>query len=66
LPRSARQPMDFRSMAFRDDAEQLVQTTGCTLTLCRQELFIAEGDIEEARRVLVERKPAAATIAPLH
>ena len=34
------------------DARALVRLTGCTLDLCRQELFIAEGDAAEACEVL--------------
>lgn len=48
--------MDFRSQAFSDAALMLVQTTGCSLMLCRQELFIAETDMEQAYEVLVARK----------
>ena len=34
------------------DALALARLTGCTLELCRQELFIAEGDAAEACEVL--------------
>lgn len=52
--------MDFRSQAFRDAALMLVQTTGCSLMLCRQELFIAEADMEQAYEALVARKACEA------
>ena len=35
---------DFRSRRFHDDACALVSATGCEIDLCRQELFIAQGD----------------------
>ena len=44
--------LDFRSRRFAVDARALVRLTGCTLDLCRQELFIAEGDAAEACEVL--------------
>ena len=49
---------DFRSPRFRDQALALARMTGCTLALCRQELFIAEGDAVEAYMVLEERHGA--------
>lgn len=51
--------MDFRSQGFRAAALLLVQISGCSLMLCRQELFIAEGDMEEALAALLARKAAA-------
>ena len=59
LPYSAVPLFDFRSQRFRDDARRLVMTTGHCLDMCRQALFIAEGDIEEARLALL-----AAAYAP--
>ena len=50
---------DFRSQRFRDDARRLVMSTGHCLDRCRQALFIAEGDVEEARADLL-----AAAYAP--
>ena len=44
--------LDFRSRRFAVDALALARLTGCTLELCRQELFIAEGDAAEACAVL--------------
>ena len=55
--------MDFRSQAFSDAALLLVQTTGCSLMVCRQELFIAETDMEQAYEVLVARRAAEAAEA---
>ena len=45
-------PLDFRSRRFAVDAQALARLTGCPLDLCRQELFIAEGDAVEACEVL--------------
>lgn len=53
------EPFDFRSPLFRDTALMLVQTTGCSLVLCRQELFIAEGDTELAYGALMARRASA-------
>ena len=50
--------MDFRSPVFRDAAHYLVQSTGCALLLCRQELFIAEGDAEHAYMALIASRSA--------
>ncbi len=52
----AAEPMDFRSAAFCASALALVQSTGCALLLCRQELFIAEGDAEHAYMALITHK----------
>ena len=46
---------DFRSSRFEDQALALMRMTGCAIVLCRQELFIAEGDAVEAYMVLEER-----------
>ena len=43
---------DFRSPRFAVDALALAHLTGRPLELCRQELFIAEGDAAEACLVL--------------
>lgn len=45
-------PFDFRSARFAEDARHLVATTGRSLDACRRELFLAEGDVGEARAVL--------------
>jgi len=50
---------DFRSPRFRDQALALSRMTGCALALCRQELFIAEGDAVEAYLALEARVHAA-------
>jgi len=60
------EPLDFRSRAFNDTALALMQSTGCTLLLCRQELFIAEGDAENSYLALLAQKSAAACRQILH
>ena len=60
------EPPNFRSHEFRDAALALVQITGCTLALCRQELFSAEGDMDHAYAALLERKAGAVTPQVLH
>lgn len=44
---------DFRSSGFAADAATLARTSGCALERCRQELFIAEGDMALAYQWLV-------------
>mgnify|MGYP003382494773 CR=1 FL=1 len=39
------QTFDFRSSRFCADALSLARTTGRSLAACRQDLFIAEGDM---------------------
>lgn len=46
------QPSDFRSSRFCEDAQALVRATGQSLERCRQELFIAEGDVVLAHELL--------------
>lgn len=58
--------MDFRSARFRDQAGALARMTGCPLVLCRQELFIAEGDAVEAFLVLEQRRGDAPMDDGLH
>jgi hypothetical protein len=60
------EPPDFRSPAFRDAAHDLVQSTGCTLVLCRQELFMAEGNAEDAYEALMTYKSCGSYIPLLH
>lgn len=43
---------DFRSQRFCEEANALVQMTGRSLVMCRQELFLAEGDVLQAQAVL--------------
>ena len=50
---------NFRSQRFCDDAHALMRATGCSLAECRQELFIAEGDLEEAQVALVFGRAAS-------
>lgn len=45
-------PFDFRSGQFGDDAQTLARTTGRSLETCRQELYIAEGDLALAYELL--------------
>jgi len=47
FPDQRRDPpsFDFRSQRFGDDASRLARLTGCTITDCRQELFLADGDL---------------------
>lgn len=52
LPDNHLQPFDFRSGTFRDDAQTLAHATGLGLEKCRQELFIAEGDVAMAYELL--------------
>ena len=44
----------------------LVRATGRSLCLCRQELFIAEGNVGEAYVVLVARDVAPSMAEVLH
>lgn len=52
LPADHCQPFDFRCAQFDDDAQMLARATGRTLEKCRQELFIAEGDLALAYALL--------------
>ena len=58
--------LDFRSKRFAVDARALVRLTGRTLDLCRQELFIAEGDAAEACEVLQIGLRSGPAGRPLH
>lgn len=51
-PADRDQPFDFRSGRFCDDARTLARATGLDLEKCRQELFIAEGDVVLAYELL--------------
>ena len=44
---------DFRSHRFDVDAVALARLTGCSLVACRQQLFMAEGDMGLAHELLV-------------
>jgi len=46
------EPFDFRSSRFCTDALTLARATGKKLQSCRQELFIAEGDMGLAYELL--------------
>jgi|GEM_PF-2357445 len=60
------EPFDFRSTRFAIDALTLARTTGCSLADCRQELFMAEGDMALAFELLVAGYEAEARIPILH
>jgi len=60
------QTFDFRSKQFGDDAGALMCASGCAHDLCRQELFIAEGNYEEALAVLIGAGQAAPQGSTLH
>lgn len=45
-------PFDFRSEQFCGDAHTLMRATGRSLETCRQELFIAGGDLALAYELL--------------
>lgn len=47
-------PFDYRSQRFEDDARQLARWTSAPLDTCREQLFMAEGDLVLAR-LLVEQ-----------
>ncbi len=53
LPDQTDRPFDFRSQEFCDAAERLMRVSGCSLVLCRQELFIAWGDVAQAHTALL-------------
>lgn len=57
---------DFRSSRFAADALTLARTTGDTLERCRQELFIAEGDMGLAYTWLVSGYDALADDPLVH
>lgn len=60
------QPFDFRCARFDDDARTLVRATGRTLDQCRQELFIAEGDLALAYELLTVGYGATYSTPILH
>jgi hypothetical protein len=60
------QPFDFRSGQFGDDAQTLARTTGRSLETCRQELFIAEGDMALAFELLTAGYQAELPQPTLH
>ncbi len=63
---SETEPFDFRSTRFVIDALSLARTTGCSLVDCRQELFMAEGDMALAFELLAAGYEAEAAIPILH
>lgn len=65
LPADHGPSFDFRSCHFDADAQTLARATGASLETCRQELFIAEGDMALAFELLTagyEAEPAAPTL----
>lgn len=60
------EPFDFRSPRFAMDALTLARATGCSLADCRQELFMAEGDMALAFELLVAGYEAETVIPTLH
>ena len=53
LPCGEIAPFDFRSRHFDVDARTLARVTGYSLVACRQQLFMAEGDMVLAHELLV-------------
>jgi len=53
LPIDESDHFDFRSHRFGAAAHTLARVTGRNLVLCRQELFVAQGDMAMAYDVLV-------------
>ncbi len=66
LPISQTEPIDFRSSRFRADAATLARATGRSLADCRQELFIAEGDMALALELLVDGYGVEPVVRTLH
>jgi hypothetical protein len=57
---------DFRSSPFCADAQALARATGRCLETCRQELFIAEGDMVLAYQLLTAGYEAEPVFPTLH
>ena len=57
---------DFRSSGFIADAQALARATGRSLDCCRQELFMAEGDMGLAFELLVSGYDAEPVIPTWH
>lgn len=66
LPADHSQPFDFRSAQFGADAQALARATGQSEETCRQELFIAEGDMVLAHEWLTAGYAAQAAAPTLH
>lgn len=60
------EPFDFQSSRFGADALALARGTGRPMELCREQLFIAEGDLALAYALLVDGYAALQTDQPLH
>ncbi len=57
---------DFRSHRFAMDALTLARVSGCSLVACRQQLFMAEGDMGLAHELLVSGYDAEPATPRLH
>ncbi|MCZ4316023.1 hypothetical protein O4H66_21700 [Comamonadaceae bacterium G21597-S1] len=57
---------DFRSSQFGADAQTLARATGVCLDTCREQLFIAEGDMALAFEWLTAGYAADPTAPTLH
>ena len=66
LPCAEAAPFDFRSRPFEVDARTLVRVTGCSLVACRQQLFMAEGDMGLAHELLLSGYDVASPDPTLH
>lgn len=65
LPADHCPSFDFRSSQFCADAQALARATGRSVQSCRQELFIAEGDMVLAHQLLTtgyEQEPNLSTL----
>lgn len=60
------EPFDFRSSRFCTDALTLARATGRTVQSCRQELFIAEGDMGLAYELLVSGYESETVVHTVH
>lgn len=66
MPVDHTEPFDFRSNRFCADALTLARTTGRTVQRCRQELFIAEGDMGLAYELLVSGYEGETAVHAVH
>lgn len=66
LPIAETPSFDFRAPRFDVDARTLARVTGCSLVACRQQLFMAEGDMGLAHMLLVSGYDAQEPEPTLH
>lgn len=66
LPAEQGHSFDFRSSQFDADARTLARATGAALETCRQELFIAEGDMVLAYELLTAGYETDPRLPTLH